>query len=186
VYGQSSRAPFREDADISRPLSVYAATKVAGEAAAFTFSHAYHLSVICLRLFTVYGPRQRPDLAIRKFARMIMEGEEVPIFGDGSLRRDYTYVDDTVQGIVRALEVPGRFDVFNIGNSHPMTIAEMVDNLGRALQKTVRRKFIPTPTGEMLLTHADLTKARKILGYEPQITFEDGIQRFAQWLKFQA
>ena len=103
VYGHSSRAPFREDASISHPLSIYAATKVAGEALAFTYSHAYLLSVICLRLFTVYGPRQRPDLAIRKFAGMILEGKEVPIFGDGSLERDYTYIDDTVDGILRAL-----------------------------------------------------------------------------------
>ena len=186
VYGQSSRARFREDADISRPLSVYAATKVAGEAAAYTYSHAYPLSVICLRLFTVYGPRQRPDLAIRKFAGMILAGEEVPIFGDGSLKRDYTYVDDTVDGIVRALEVPANFDVFNIGNSHPMSINEMVDSLGKALQQPVRRRFIPTPAGEMLLTHADLTKARATLGYSPRINFGDGIERFAKWLRFHA
>ena len=104
VYGYSSRAPFVEDASISQPLSIYAATKVAGEALAFTYSHAYALPVVCLRLFTVYGPRQRPDLAIRKFARMIMEGKEVPMFGDGSLERDYTYIDDIVDGILCALD----------------------------------------------------------------------------------
>ena len=183
VYGHSSRAPFREDATISHPLSIYAATKVAGEAVAFTYSHAYALSVVCLRLFTVYGPRQRPDLAIRKFAGMIMEGKEVPIFGDGSLERDYTYIDDTVDGILRALDAPGKFDVFNIGNSHPVRIDEMVDTLGRALGKPVRRKFIPTPAGEMVLTHADLTKASQVLGYSPKVSFEEGIRRFAEWLK---
>jgi UDP-glucuronate 4-epimerase len=183
VYGHSSRAPFREDATISHPLSIYAATKVAGEALAFTYSHAYALSVVCLRLFTVYGPRQRPDLAIRKFAGMILEGNEVPIFGDGSLGRDYTYVDDTVDGILRALNAPGKFDVFNLGNSHPVRIDGMVDALGRALEKPVRRKFIPTPAGEMLLTHADLTKARQALGYSPKVSFEEGIRRFADWLK---
>jgi UDP-glucuronate 4-epimerase len=183
VYGHSSRAPFREDATISHPLSIYAATKVAGEAMAFTYSHAYALSVICLRLFTVYGPRQRPDLAIRKFAGMIMEGKEVPLFEDGSLERDYTYIDDTVDGILRALEAPGKFDVFNIGSSHPMRIDEVVNILGRALEKPVRRKFIPIPAGEMALTHADLTKARQVLGYSPKVSFQEGIRRFAEWLK---
>jgi UDP-glucuronate 4-epimerase len=183
VYGHSSRAPFREDATISHPLSIYAATKVAGEAVAFTYSHAYALSVVCLRLFTVYGPRQRPDLAIRKFAGMIMEGKEVPLFGDGSLERDYTYIDDIVDGVLLALDAPGKFDVFNLGNSRPVRIDEMVDILGRALEKPVRRKFIPTPAGEMVLTHADLTKARQILGYSPKVRFEEGIRRFAEWLK---
>lgn len=183
VYGHSSRAPFREDATISHPLSIYAANKVAGEAVAFTYSHAYDLSVVCLRLFTVYGPRQRPDLAIRKFAGMIMEGKEVPLFGDGSLKRDFTYIDDTVDGILLALHAPGSFDVFNIGNSHPVRIDEMVDTLGRALGKPVRRKFIPTPAGEMILTHADLTKASQVLGYSPKVSFEEGIRRFVEWLK---
>ena len=150
VYGYSSRAPFVEDASISQPLSIYAATKVAGEALAFTYSHAYALPVVCLRLFTVYGPRQRPDLAIRKFARMIMEGKEVPMFGDGSLERDYTYIDDIVDGILCALESPGGFQVYNIGNSHPVRIDEMVNALERALQQPVRRKFVATPAGEMV------------------------------------
>jgi UDP-glucuronate 4-epimerase len=183
VYGHMSRAPFREDAAISHPLSIYAATKVAGEAVAFTYSHAYALPVVCLRLFTVYGPRQRPDLAIRKFAAMIMEGKEVPLFGDGSLERDFTYIDDTVDGIVRALDAPANFDVFNIGNSHPVRIDEMVDTLGRALGKPVRTKFIPIPAGEMLLTHADVTKARHVLGYSAKVSFEDGIRRFVEWRK---
>jgi UDP-glucuronate 4-epimerase len=177
-----SRAPFREDAVISHPLSIYAATKVAGEAMAFTFAHTYGLSVVCLRLFTVYGPRQRPDLAIRKFAGLMMEGKEIPIFGDGSLERDYTYIDDIVDGILRALDATGNFDVYNIGNSHPVRIDEMVDALGRALGKPARKKYVPTPAGEMTLTHADLTKASQILGYSPQVSFPEGIRRFAAWL----
>ena len=134
-------------------------------------------------LFTVYGPCQRPDLAIRKFAGMILEGKEVPIFGDGSLERDYTYIDDIVDGILRALHARGKFDIFNLGNSHPVRIDEMVDTLGRASGKAVRRKFISTPAGEMLLTHADLTAARQCLGYSPQVSFPEGIRRFAAWLK---
>ena len=183
VYGHSSRAPFCEDASITHPLSVYAATKAAGEAMAFTYSHAYNLSVVCLRLFTVYGPRQRPDLAIRKFATMILEGKAVPIFGDGSLERDYTYIDDIVDGILLALRAPGQFDVFNLGNAHPVRIDSMVKTLAEALERPVRCDFTATPSGEMVLTHADLTKAHRVLGYSPQVSFKDGIRRFAAWLK---
>jgi UDP-glucuronate 4-epimerase len=185
VYGRDNRAPFTEDSCTTHPLSIYAATKVSGEALAFTYSQTYPFSVACLRLFTVYGPRQRPDLAIRKFAGLILAGAEVPFFGDGSLQRDFTYVDDIVDGIVRALDLTGPFAVFNLGNSHPVRLDYMVDTLERALGKTARRRFLPVPTGEMLLTHADLAKARQILGYSPQVSFEDGIQRFARWLKAQ-
>jgi UDP-glucuronate 4-epimerase len=183
VYGGLSRAPFSEDAAITHPLSIYAATKVAGEALAFTYAHAHNLPVVCLRLFTAYGPRQRPDLAIRKFAGMILRGEEVPIYGDGSLQRDYTFIDDIVDGILLALNASGNFEVYNIGNSHPISIHEMVEALGQALEKPVRRKFFPTPPGEMLLTHADLTNASQALGYEPKVGFQEGIRRFAEWLK---
>jgi UDP-glucuronate 4-epimerase len=183
VYGKANRAPFTEDASTATPLSIYAATKVSGEALAFTYSEAYPLSVVCLRFFTVFGPRQRPDLAIRKFAGMILEGAEVPLYGDGSIQRDFTYIDDIVEGIVRALEAPDRFEVFNLGNSHPVRVDYMVDTLAQALGKPARRKFLPAPAGEMTLTHADLTKAHQILGYAPKVSFEEGIQRFADWLR---
>jgi len=186
VYGQMGRAPFREDATITYPLSVYAATKVAGEALAFTYSHAYSLPVVCLRLFTVYGPRQRPDLAIRKFAEMILAGKEIPLFGDGSLERDFTFINDIVDGITRALDAPGGFEVYNLGNSHPVAIDEVVTLLGQALSKPVHRKYVPTPAGEMLLTHADVSKARAALGYSPRVSVPEGIQRFAEWLRSRA
>jgi UDP-glucuronate 4-epimerase len=182
VYGQSSRAPFREDANISQPLSIYAATKVAGEAMAFTYSHAYTLPVVCLRLFTVYGPRQRPDLAIRRFAGLILKGKDIPIFGEGTLQRDYTYVDDIVEGIVRSLEAPTGFSVFNLGNSHPVRIDEMVSALEQVLEKPAHRNFVRTPPGEMTLTHADLSKSRRELGYSPKTSFQEGIRRFGEWL----
>ena len=182
VYGGSSCAPFREDADISHPLSIYAATKVAGEALAFTYAHAYGLSVVCLRLFTAYGPRQRPDLAIRKFSGLILRGEEVPIFGDGSLLRDYTYVNDIVDGIVLALNASGNFDVYNIGNANPISINKMVETLGMALGKPVLRRYLTMPVGEMLLTHADLTRGKEALGYSPKVSFQEGIRRFADWI----
>jgi UDP-glucuronate 4-epimerase len=183
VYGQSSRAPFREDACTARPLSIYAATKTSGEALAYTYAQTYPLSVICLRLFTVFGPRQRPDLAIRKFAGLILQGAEVPLYGEGRLARDFTYVDDIVDGIVSALDAPGAFDIFNLGSSRPIRLDYMVEILAQALGKPAHRKFLPTPPGEMLLTHADLTKARQVLGYAPKISFEDGIRRFARWLQ---
>ena len=183
VYGQSSRAPFREDANISQPLSIYAATKVAGEAMAFTYSHAYTLPVVCLRLFTVYGPRQRPDLAIRRFAGLILKGKDIPIFGEGTLQRDYTYVDDIVEGIVRSLEAPTGFSVFNLGNSHPVRIDEMVSALEQVLEKPAHRNFVRTPPGEMTLTHADLSKSRRELGYSPKTSFQEGIRRFGEWLR---
>jgi UDP-glucuronate 4-epimerase len=183
VYGKANRAPFREDAPTTTPLSIYAATKIAGETLAYTYAQAYRLSVICLRLFTVFGPRQRPDLAIRKFARLILAGAEVPVYGDGSLQRDFTYVDDIVDGIVRALDAPGPFDVFNLGNSHPVRVDYMVDTLAQALGRPVRHRFLPAPTGEMTLTHADISKARQLLGYHPRVTFEEGIGKFAEWLR---
>jgi UDP-glucuronate 4-epimerase len=185
VYGHSGHAPFREDAVITQPLSIYAATKVAGEAVAFTYAHAYGLSVACVRLFTAYGPRQRPDLAIRKFAALILKGEEVPIFGEGKLLRDYTYIEDIVEGITRAAHATGSFDVYNIGNAHPLSIREMVERLAEALGKPARLKYLPAPAGEMQLTHADLTKARQCLGYEPKVSFDEGIRRFAEWFKAQ-
>jgi UDP-glucuronate 4-epimerase len=183
VYGGSTQAPFTEDARTTHPLSIYAATKVSGEALAYTYAQTYPLSVICLRLFTVFGPRQRPDLAIRKFAGLILQGAEVPLYGEGRLERDFTYIDDIVDGIVRALDAPGPFDIFNLGSSHPVRVDYMVEALAQALGKPVRRKLLPAPPGEMPVTHADLTKARRVLGYAPKISFEDGIQRFARWLQ---
>jgi UDP-glucuronate 4-epimerase len=185
VYGQGSRAPFVEDGPINRPLSIYAATKVAGEALAFTYSQAYKLPIVCLRLFTVFGPRQRPDLAIRRFAEMILTGEQIPLFGDGGLERDFTYVDDIVEGMVLAIEAQGAFDVFNLGNSHPVRVDYMVETLAKALGQRPRVKYLPTPPGEMLLTHADLSKVHQVLGYVPKVSFEAGIQAFAQWFKAQ-
>jgi len=182
VYGRTNRAPFTEDAATNHPLSIYAATKASGEALAYTFSQAYKLPVVCLRLFTVFGPRQRPDLAIRKFATLLLAGEEVPVFGDGSLQRDFTYVDDIVDGILRALDIPTAFDVFNLGNSRPVELNDMIETLAREMGKPVRKKFLPVPPGEMTLTHADLSKSRRMLGYSPQVSFEEGIRRFVGWL----
>ncbi len=181
VYGEANRVPFSEDDPVTKPLSVYAATKVAGEALAFTYAHLYQLSVICLRIFTVYGPRQRPDLAIRKFATLIDRGDEVPVFGDGSAERDYTYVSDIVSGIVKALECKQSFEIFNLGNSHPVRLDYVIDVLENALGKKAMRKYLPPQPGDMPVTYANLGKSRRLLGYEPQVSFKKGVLLFVQW-----
>ena len=141
------------------------------------------LPVICLRLFTVFGPRQRPDLAIRKFAQLIEEGRELPVFGDGSMSRDYTYVTDAVWALERALECAYPFEVFNVGNSHPVRLDYMIDTLENALGKKGKRVVLPTPPGDMPVTFASLDKSRKLLGYNPKVSFEEGIRSFVDWFK---
>jgi UDP-glucuronate 4-epimerase len=183
VYGDTSRVPFSEDDPIARPISVYAATKVAGESLAYTYSHLYNLAVICVRIFTAFGPRQRPDLAIRKFAHLMEKGEEVRIFGDGSMSRDYTFVSDVVTGLDLALNSDHKFEVFNIGNSRPLCVSYVVKVLEEALGKKARIKYLPPQPGDVALTYANLDKSRKLLGYEPRVTFEEGIRQFVQWLR---
>jgi UDP-glucuronate 4-epimerase len=185
VYGQYSRVPFSEDDSISKPLSVYAATKAAGEMLAFTYSHIYSLPVICLRIFTVFGPRQRPDLAIRKFAQLIQEGKELPVFGDGSMSRDYTYVSDAVAAIEQALVCSYPFEIFNLGNSRPIRLDYMIDVLERALGKAATKSYQPAGPVEMPTTFASLEKSRKLLGFSPEVSFEEGIRLFVEWFRKQ-
>ncbi len=181
VYGQFNHVPFAESDPISKPLSVYAATKAAGEMLAFTYSHLYQLPAVCLRIFTAFGPRQRPDLAIRRFAQLIQEGKELPVFGDGSMSRDYTYVTDLVAGIDQALASRYQFEIFNLGNSRPVRLDSMIETLESALGKKAIRKTLPTPPGEMPATFASLDKSRELLGYSPKVSFEEGIRLFADW-----
>lgn len=181
VYGATDRVPFREDDCSNLPCSPYAATKIAGEKICYAYSHLYDIDVVCLRLFTVYGPRQRPDLAIRKFASMMLDGLTIPFFGEGSSGRDYTYVDDIVAGITAALRYQAKFDVFNLGNSSPVTLSTMVKTLERALDVHARLEFLPEQPGDVPITFADNSKARKLLGFAPTTTFEDGISKFAGW-----
>jgi UDP-glucuronate 4-epimerase len=185
VYGQYNRVPFSEEDSISKPLSVYAATKAAGEMLAFTYSHLYSLPVICLRIFTVFGPRQRPDLAICKFAQLIQEGKELPVFGDGSMSRDYTYVSDAVAAIEQALASSNPFEIFNLGNSRPIRLDYMIGVLESALGKTATRTYQPAGPVEMATTFASLDKSRKLLGYNPQVSFEEGIRLFVDWFRGQ-
>ena len=183
VYGQFNRVPFSEDDPISKPLSVYAATKAAGEMLAFTYAHLYQLPTICLRIFTVFGPRQRPDLAIRRFARLIQEGRELPVFGDGSMSRDYTYVSDVVAALDQALAFRYPFEIFNLGNSRPIRLDYMIDTLESALGKKAIRNILPPPPEDMPVTFASLDKSRKLLGYNPKVSFEEGMRLFVEWFK---
>ena len=183
VYGAANQVPFHESDDSLRPISPYAATKIAAEKLCYTYSHLYALSVACLRFFTVYGPRQRPDLAIRKFMERIEAGEPITVFGDGSMGRDYTYVDDIVNGIVAALDDEAPFDIFNLGNSSPVPLLGMVRAIEAALGKEAQIDWQPEQPGDVPITFADISKARVRLGYAPATPFAEGLARQAAWLR---
>jgi UDP-glucuronate 4-epimerase len=185
IYGATSRVPFVEDQVEMRPVSPYAATKLAGELMCFTYSHLFQLPVVCLRIFTVYGPRQRPDLAIHKFAALIEAGKPIPLFGDGSTSRDYTFVDDIVAGILAAVNYQTQFHVFNLGNSHPCKLSELVQLLENALGRRATVKSLPPQPGDVPITWSDISKARRLLGYEPRVPLSSGIERFVAWLRAQ-
>src|ERR1044071_4277719 len=184
VYGENEKVPFAEDDPIFKPISPYAATKAAGELLCHTYSHLFGLRCVCLRFFTVYGARQRPDLAIHKFARLISEGKPIPVFGDGTTRRDYTYVDDIVAGVRAAMDYEASdYEVINLGGSRTVSLSELIALLERELgRKAVVDRRPPQP-GDVSQTYADVSKARRLLGYEPRTPFEEGIRRFVEWFK---
>ena len=184
VYGLNSKVPFAEEDPIANPISPYAATKIAAEAACHVYSHLYDLRVVCLRFFTVYGARQRPDLAIHKFARLISQGQPIPIFGDGTTRRDYTYIDDIISGVLAAMQYDqSQFEVINLGESQTVELRRLVELLERALGKRAIIDHQPLQPGDVPLTYADVSKARRLLGYNPQTRIEAGIDRFVDWFK---
>lgn len=182
VYGAASRVPFSEDDPVRAPISPYAASKIAGEALCHVYSHLYGMRIVCLRFFTVYGPRQRPDLAIRKFAESIAAGRPIPVFGDGSTGRDYTFIDDIVSGILAAVDHDAAFDVFNLGNSSPVLLRDMITTLERVLGKQAIIDRQPLQPGDVPITFADISKARRLLGWTPATPLEEGIRRMAEWL----
>jgi UDP-glucuronate 4-epimerase len=187
VYGNAAPVPFSEADPVAAPISPYAATKRAGELLAHAYHHLYSLSVVSLRFFTVYGPRQRPDLAIHRFARLMAAGEEIPFFGDGSTRRDYTWVDDIVQGVERAVEYalahPGCHEIFNLGESDTVTLSRLVELLSDALGVQPKLRRLPPQPGDVERTCADVTRARQMLGYAPTTRIEEGIPRFVEWFR---
>jgi len=183
VYGERQAGPFRESDPVERPVSPYAATKRAGELVAHTFHHARGLPVTCARIFTAYGPRQRPDLAIRKFAERMRRGQPIPVYGDGSSLRDFTYVDDLVDGLVRAIDRDLGFAILNFGAGRQVALLDVVKLLEAELGVAARIEWLPAQTGDVPRTWADTQAARVALGYAPRVALEEGVRRFAQWLE---
>jgi len=183
VYGERQGGPFRETDPVERPVSPYAATKRAGELVAHSFHHAHGLPVSCLRIFTAYGPRQRPDLAIRKFAECMLRGQPVPVYGDGSSLRDFTYVDDLVDGLVRALDRDLGFAILNLGAGRKVSVLEVIKQLEQSLGVPARIEWLPKQVGDVSRTWADIAAARAALGYAPAVPFPEGIERFVRWLE---
>ncbi|HET9477828.1 MAG TPA: GDP-mannose 4,6-dehydratase [Pyrinomonadaceae bacterium] len=184
VYGINAKVPFSEDDPIRQPISPYAATKAAGELLCHTYSHLYGLRCVCLRFFTVYGPRQRPDLAIHKFAKLISQGKPIPVFGDGTTRRDYTYVDDIIDGVVAAIDYDkSDYEVFNLGESRTVELRELISLLEKELDAHATIDRQPPQPGDVPQTFADITKARALLGYDPQTQIEEGLHRFVEWFR---
>jgi len=184
VYGVNEKVPFAEDDPIFNPISPYAATKAAGELICHTYSHLYDIRCVCLRFFTVYGARQRPDLAIHKFSRMITEGKPIPVFGDGTTRRDYTYVDDIIQGVRAAMDYrDANYEIFNLGESQTVELRELISLIENALGKQAVIDRQPMQPGDVPLTYADISKSRAKLGYNPTTKIADGIPKFVEWFR---
>jgi UDP-glucuronate 4-epimerase len=209
VYGNNKKVPFLEDDNVDFPISPYAATKKAGELICHTYHHLYGICVTSLRFFTVYGPRQRPDLAIHKFAKLIEQGKPVPVYGDGSMMRDFTYIDDIIDGIIAAINrltsheprlsavasakaeatshesrtTSHGFNIYNLGNASPISVNDLVAKIENALGKKAAREYLPLQPGDVERTYADITKAAKELGYKPKTTIEQGLAKFVEWLR---
>jgi len=184
VYGTNPKVPFSEDDPIFRPVSPYAATKAAGELLCHTYAHLYGMRIVCLRFFTVYGARQRPDLAIHKFAKLISAGKPIPVFGDGTTRRDYTFIEDTVAGVRAAIDYEAsNYEVINLGESRTVELRELISLLENMLGRRADIDWQPPQPGDVPQTFADITKARRLLGYNPQTQIEKGIQKFVEWFR---
>ena len=187
VYGNCKEVPFREDMIVDFAISPYAATKKANEVMTHVYHKLFNMNVIMLRFFTVYGPKQRPDLAINKFTRLMFNNEEIPMFGDGSTSRDYTYIDDIVDGIMKSCEYTmsheNVYEILNLGNSSPVSLKEMINTIAKTIGVEAKIKQLPMQPGDVDRTYADVSKAKNLIGYEPKISFEDGIRNFVNWYK---
>lgn len=185
IYGNNQKVPFSETDNTDTPISPYAASKKAGELLCHTYYHLNDISIACLRFFTVYGPRQRPDLAIHKFTKLILNNKEIPLYGDGNTERDYTYIDDIIDGISKTItwinKDKKQFQVFNLGESHTISLNKMVKTIGKELGKKIKIKKLPMQPGDVNRTFADISKSKEILKYDPKTNFEDGIRNFVSW-----
>jgi UDP-glucuronate 4-epimerase len=185
VYGNNEKVPFSEDDNVDFPISPYAATKRSGELICHTYHHLYEIDVTCLRYFTVYGPRQRPDLAIHKFAKLIEQGKSIPVYGDGTMMRDFTYIDDIIDGTIAAMQKCDGFNIYNLGESRPVSVNDLIVEIEKTLGKKAVKEYLPPQPGDVERTYADVTKAVKDLGYNPSTTIQTGLANFAAWLKKQ-
>ena len=187
VYGNCKEVPFKESMIVDYAISPYAATKKANEVMAHVYHKLNDASIIMLRFFTVYGPKQRPDLAINKFTRLMLEDKEIPMFGDGSTSRDYTYVDDIVDGICKSCDYvmthENTYEILNLGSNNPISLLEMINTIGNVLGIKPNIKQLSMQPGDVDRTYADISKARKLIGYEPKTSFEEGIKKFVEWYK---
>lgn len=183
VYGNNRKVPFSETDNVDFPISPYAATKKAGELICHTYHHLHGLAINCLRFFTVYGPRQRPDLAIHKFARLIEEGKPIPIYGDGSMMRDFTFIDDILSGVVAAMDRCAGYEIYNLGESQPIRVNDLIAEIERALGKKAIRQYLPVQPGDVDRTYADIAKAQTQLDYKPGTDIRTGLTRFVDWFR---
>lgn len=185
VYGNNEKVPFAETDTVDKPISPYAATKKCGEILGHTYHHLYQIDMIQLRFFTVYGPRQRPDLAIHKFTKLIDNQKEIPFYGDGTTARDYTFVEDIIDGVVKSIKYleqhQGVYEILNLGESEVITLKEMVETLEKTLEEKVMLNHQPMQPGDVQKTNADITKAKNLIDYAPKTNFQNGIKKFVEW-----
>ena len=182
VYGNCKADKFSEDLKVTEPISPYAATKSACEQILYTYSKLYEINTVCLRFFTVYGPKQRPDLAIRKFIELIEQNKPIPVYGDGTTMRDYTFIEDIISGICAAINYDKTpYEIINLGGGSPITLKEMIETIEDVLGKSAQKNYLPLQPGDVNKTVSDITKAKKLLDYQPKTTFKEGIQKFVEW-----
>src|SRR3990172_2389033 len=181
VYGENEKIPFREDDNVDHPISPYASTKKAGELICYTYYHLYKLPITCLRFFTVYGPRQRPDMAIHKFTKSILWGEKITMFGDGTSKRDYTYITDIIDGICKSIEHCKAYHIYNLGESKTIALKNLIELISNNLGKRPNIEVLPNQPGDVPITYADVSKAKQEIGYNPKVNIEQGIEKFVQW-----
>jgi len=183
VYGNNKKVPFSENDNVDFPISPYAATKKACELICHTYHSLYDISIMCLRFFTVYGPRQRPDLAIHKFSRLIEQGKSIPVYGDGTMMRDFTYINDIINGVIASMRNCTGFNIYNLGESRPIAVNDLIDKMEKALGKKAMKEYLPPQPGDVERTYADVAKAVRELGYNPATPIEEGLARFVEWLR---
>ncbi|NOZ19771.1 MAG: NAD-dependent epimerase/dehydratase family protein [Planctomycetes bacterium] len=183
VYGNNKKVPFAEDDWVGEPVSPYAATKRAGELFCHACHHLTGMPIVCLRFFTAYGPRQRPDMAIHKFTRLILNGEPIPMFGDGTTKRDYTYYSDIIDGVVASLDAEVGFEIINLGESNVVELRRLIEVIEENVGKRAEIHQLPEQPGDVKITYADVSKAKRLLGYSPSVHIEEGVRKFVEWYR---